>query len=72
MHWLLLILNLMEQHFTIGSIVGLGRSLVPGADSVDQNVDESAPELAGTSTAALTCLQEWVCGYAGLGIFHMP
>ena len=44
----------MEQHFTIGAIVGLGRSLVPGADSVDQNVDESAPKLAGTRTAALT------------------
>ena len=71
MHWLLLILNLMEQHFTIGSIVGLGRSLVPGADSVDQNVDESAPELAGTRTVELTWLQEWGCGYAGLGILYI-
>ena len=46
--------------------------MVPGAESVDQNVDESAPELAGTGKASLTRLQKWGCGDVGLDIFHMP
>ena len=57
---------------TLGLLLGSGRSVVPGADSVDQNVDESAPELAGTGTAEFTWLQEWGCEDVGLDIFHMP
>ena len=41
-------------------------------DSVDQNVDESTPELSGTGKAAFARLQEWGCGDLGLDIFHMP
>ena len=46
--------------------------MVPGADSVDQNVVESTPEFSGTGKAALARLQEWGCGDVGLDFFHMP
>ena len=39
---------------------------------MDHNIDESAPDLAGTGMAALTRLQEWGLGEVGLVIFHMP
>ena len=47
-----------------------GRSVVLGADSVYQNVDESTPDWAGTGTEQLVWLQEWGSGEVGLGILQ--
>ena len=43
-----------------------------GADSVCQNVDESAPDLDGNGNAAPSWLQEWESGEVRLSIFQMP
>ena len=55
----------------LGLSLGSGRSVVLGADSVEQNVDESALDLAGTGTAVSRLFQDWGSGEVGIGILQM-